>query len=112
MTGSGGRHSRTDVSHIASIVRTSSDGTDTGRKRCPRYSSGRPIRFLGYDPSPAPTTFAEAMEAQRRRLGWTYHLVANFVGVDHHTLLRWIKGGRVRLLRRKTFDSLGASATS
>lgn len=73
------------------------------------------IRFLGYDPSPPATTFAELIQAQRRRLGWTYRQAADFIGVDTHTLLRWTKGGRVKLLRRKIFDhlmGLGAGAVS
>ena len=71
------------------------------------------IRFLGYDPSPTATTFAELIELQRRKLGWTYHRVAGFIGVDDHSLLRWVKGGRVRLRRRQTIDrllALGAGA--
>ena len=64
------------------------------------------IHFLKYDPSPAPTTLAELIEAQRRRLGWTYRHAAGFIGVDDHTLLRWTKEGRVRLLRRESLDHL------
>jgi hypothetical protein len=60
--------------------------------------------FLGYDPSPEPPAFAELMEAQRRRLGCTHRQASGFIGVDGHTLMRWNRGGRVKLLRRKTLD--------
>jgi transcriptional regulator with XRE-family HTH domain len=64
------------------------------------------IQFLGRDPMPIAHTFAEKIEQQRRRLGWTYAETAQFINVDVHTVLRWKNGGRMMQLRRAAIDEL------
>lgn len=70
------------------------------------------IAFLGYDPLPAPANVVDRIEAQRRRLGWTYKQVAAFIGMGAHTLLNWKNSGEIRVLRRDAFDRLFALASS
>src|SRR5262249_38200163 len=43
------------------------------------------IRFLGYDPHPAPTTFGDAMASARRAMGWTIREAAQQAGIDEST---------------------------
>ncbi|MPZ31987.1 MAG: helix-turn-helix domain-containing protein [Rhodospirillales bacterium] len=50
------------------------------------------IDFLGYDPSPAPTTLAERLAAKRRATGMTFDQVANYLGWDPGTLTRYLNG--------------------
>ncbi len=43
----------------------------------------RPVmEFLGYDPTPAPKTLAERLEAKRRALGITFEQAAKYLGWD------------------------------
>ena len=48
--------------------------------------------FLGYDPFSAPTTLAERIASQRRRLGLSLKEAALKIGVDEDTFLRWDRG--------------------
>ena len=50
------------------------------------------VRFLGYDPSPEPTTLAERLDAKRRALGVTLVQVARHLGWDEGTLQRYLNG--------------------
>jgi transcriptional regulator with XRE-family HTH domain len=50
------------------------------------------VVFLGYDPTPTPTTLAERLEATRRLLGVTLAQVARFLGWDPGTLTRYLNG--------------------
>ncbi len=50
------------------------------------------VEFLGYDPTPVPTTLAERLKAKRRALGVTFHQVAQFLGWDTGTLTRYLNG--------------------
>ena len=50
------------------------------------------VRFLGYDPSPAPTTFGEAVVALRRSLGLDRPKLAARLGVDVKSALNWESG--------------------
>jgi transcriptional regulator with XRE-family HTH domain len=53
----------------------------------------RPVLdFLGYDPTPAPTTLAERLQAKRMELGVTFSQVARHLGWDPGTLARYLKG--------------------
>lgn len=70
------------------------------------------IAFLGYDPLPAPANVVDRIEAQRRRLGWTYNQVAAQIGVGARTLLKWRDGGEMRLLRHDAMDQLLALAST
>jgi DNA-binding XRE family transcriptional regulator len=47
------------------------------------------IRFLGYDPFPAPATWSERVAAKRRALGLTIEDAAKLAGVDPGTFGRW-----------------------
>jgi transcriptional regulator with XRE-family HTH domain len=50
------------------------------------------VQFLGYDPSPAPTTLAERLQTKRRALGITFEQVAKHLGWDPGTLTRYLNG--------------------
>jgi transcriptional regulator with XRE-family HTH domain len=50
------------------------------------------ILFLGYDPTPAPSSLAERVEAKRRSLGATLDQVAQYLGWDEGSLRRYVKG--------------------
>jgi len=50
-------------------------------KTKPVAAQFRPVvAFLGYDPTPEPTTLAERLEAKRRLLGTTFAQVARYLG--------------------------------
>lgn len=53
------------------------------------------IRWLGYDPLPAPVTLQEHMQATRRVRGWTVREAAKQLGVDPATWSIWERSGRV-----------------
>ncbi len=65
----------------------------------------RIIRFLGYNPYPAPHTLGEQLLTQRRRLGLSRKHMARELGVDVGTLKRWERGtsrpigARLRLVK-------------
>lgn len=46
------------------------------------------VRFLGYDPSPEPTTFGERVAAKRRSLGLARKRLAQQLGVDEASVRR------------------------
>jgi transcriptional regulator with XRE-family HTH domain len=50
------------------------------------------IRFLGYDPTPPPSSLPERLTAARRKLGLTQREMARRLGVDPSTLLGWEAG--------------------
>jgi len=59
----------------------------------PVASQFRPVvTFLGFDPSPAPTTLAGRLEAKRRVTGLTFEQVATHLGWDPGTLTRYFNG--------------------
>lgn len=49
-------------------------------------------RFLGRDPSPAPTSFGEALGALRRALGFDKRKLAATLGADVKSILNWEAG--------------------
>jgi transcriptional regulator with XRE-family HTH domain len=51
------------------------------------------VRFLGYDPTPAPTNFDEALTALQRRHGLPREVLAVRLGIERKTLFNWL-GGR------------------
>ena len=69
------------------------------------------IRWLGYDPSPAPKTLQERMRAVRRVNGWTIDQAARQMGVDPSSWGEWERTGRVAWpryrLRLEKFLSIG-----
>jgi transcriptional regulator with XRE-family HTH domain len=74
-------------------------------KTAPVPARFRPVvEFLGYDPTPAPKTFAELLEAKRRVPGVTFEQVAKYLGWDPGNLTRYVNGtwrmpaGRAALL--------------
>jgi transcriptional regulator with XRE-family HTH domain len=73
-------------------------GTDTYAnwekgKTEPVAAQFRPVvEFLGYDPTPAPTTLPERLEAKRRELGVTFSQVAQYLGWDEGSLTRYLNG--------------------
>ena len=50
------------------------------------------VEFLGYDPTPAPKTLAEHVEAKRRALGITFEQAAKYLGWDPGSLTRYLNG--------------------
>ncbi len=59
----------------------------------PVASQFRPVvAFLGFDPTPAPATLAERLEAKRRVTGMTFSQVARHLGWDEGTLTRYLNG--------------------
>lgn len=50
------------------------------------------VQFLGHDPTPAPETLAERLQAKRRELGVTFSQVARYLGWDEGTLTRYLNG--------------------
>jgi transcriptional regulator with XRE-family HTH domain len=62
-------------------------------KTRPVASQFRPVvTFLGYDPTPAPSTLAERLKAKRRELGVTFAQVARHLRWDPGTLTRYLNG--------------------
>ena len=47
------------------------------------------IRFLGYDPSPAPVTLPDRIRAARRRQGISQRELARKLGLDPATVQAW-----------------------
>jgi transcriptional regulator with XRE-family HTH domain len=53
----------------------------------------RPVlEFLGYDPTPTPTTLADRLQAKRRALGVTFEQVARYLGWDEGSRTRYLDG--------------------
>ena len=52
------------------------------------------ISFLGYDPSPAPTSIGEQLLAYRRCRGLSRKALAKIAEIDEATLWRWETGER------------------
>ena len=50
------------------------------------------VAFLGYDPTPAPKTLPERLEAKRRALGITFEQAAKYLGWDTGSLSRYLNG--------------------
>lgn len=50
------------------------------------------IAFLGYDPTPAPTSLAERFQAKRRSLGLTVEQAAQYLGWDEGSTRRYLRG--------------------
>ena len=71
------------------------------------------VEFLGFDPSPPPTTLRERLTAKRRALGATFEQVANYLGWDSGTLSRYLNGTwSIPPARAAALDTfLGASAS-
>jgi transcriptional regulator with XRE-family HTH domain len=54
------------------------------------------VRFLGYDPSPAPVSLPERIRAKRRREGISQRELAGRLGLDPGTVKVWEAGAVVR----------------
>jgi transcriptional regulator with XRE-family HTH domain len=71
-------------------------GTDTyanweNDKTKPVAAQFRPaVKFLGYDPTPAPDTLSERLTAKRRQPGVTFAQVARYLQWDPGTLTRYL----------------------
>lgn len=63
------------------------------------------VRFLGYDPSPPPTNFREAVKALRRSLGLDKRKFAARLGVDVKSVLNWEAGYSFPLRRTRRMIS-------
>ena len=50
------------------------------------------IGFLGYDPSPEPTSFGERLRVARRRVGLSAKALAREIGCDPETVGKWERG--------------------
>lgn len=53
------------------------------------------LRFLEYDPFPAPKTLAEELALKRSRLGWPQSRIAEMLGIDEATWAGWEAGRQV-----------------
>jgi transcriptional regulator with XRE-family HTH domain len=60
------------------------------------------IRFLGYDPTPEPTTLPERMRHYRRKNGLTIKEAAHRMGVDESSWGQWERTGLIRWERYRT----------
>jgi transcriptional regulator with XRE-family HTH domain len=58
------------------------------------------VRFLGYDPSPAPVSLPERIRATRRRQGISQEELARRLGIDPSTVTAWESGAVRRPYRR------------
>jgi len=65
---------------------------ETGKAIPSIRSIPRIIRFLGYDPSPAPRSLSEQLVAARRMLGFSRRRLARHLGIDEGTLAKWEEG--------------------
>ena len=83
-------------------------------RTAPVASQFRPVAaFLGFDPSPAPTTLAERLEAKRRATGMTFDQVAAHLGWDQGTLTRYLNGTwRMPANRRAALEVLLSAKSS
>ena len=54
------------------------------------------IRFMGYDPSPAPVSLPDRIRAARRRQGISQEELAHCLGLDPSTVGTWEAGTVVR----------------
>ena len=50
------------------------------------------IGFLGYDPSPEPTSCGEGLRVARRRVGLSAKALAKEIGCDPETVAKWERG--------------------
>ena len=64
---------------------------EKGYEPSARYWPGI-LRFLGYDPYPAPRSLGENLVAKRRQLGLSRKRMAARLGVDEGTMKRWERG--------------------
>jgi transcriptional regulator with XRE-family HTH domain len=60
------------------------------------------IRFLGYDPSPAPVSLPDRIRAARRRQGISQRELARCLGLDPATVWAWEAGAVVRPFPRSS----------
>ena len=51
------------------------------------------LRFLGYNPFPAPETLPARLVAKRRAMGWSISKAARQLGVDAGAWSDWERGG-------------------
>ena len=50
------------------------------------------INFLGYDPSPVPTSFGDRLRVARRKVGLSQRALAKEIGCDWTTAVGWERG--------------------
>ena len=62
---------------------------EKGRTEPPFEAVPGILRWLGYDPCPAPQTIAERLLAKRRAMGWSIRQAARQFGVDLGTWGDW-----------------------
>jgi transcriptional regulator with XRE-family HTH domain len=75
-----------EVAALMGIAKETYTNWETGKTK-PVASQFKPvIDFLGYDPSPEPTSLAERLQARRRSLGITFSEVARHLGWDEGRL--------------------------
>ena len=72
------------------------------------------VRFLGYDPTPAPTTLADRMRSYRQRLGLSIKEAAHRARVDESTWGSWERTGLIPWKRYRTLvdEFLAQQATN
>ena len=66
---------------------------EKGRAKVGETYYPKVIRFLGYDPNPAPRSLPERLRAARRALGLSQKALALRLGLDPSTVRAWEAGG-------------------
>ncbi|MPZ31997.1 MAG: helix-turn-helix domain-containing protein [Rhodospirillales bacterium] len=74
------------------VVKETYANWEKGKTEPVAYQFRPVVAFLEYDPSPAPTTLAERLEAKRRATGMRFSQVAKRLGWDEGTLTRYLNG--------------------
>jgi transcriptional regulator with XRE-family HTH domain len=82
-----------DVANQVGIAEDTYRFWETDRVRPEATSWKGIIEFLGYDPNPAPRTFAEHLRAKRRAVGLSQRELARRLGCHHSTIYRYEQDG-------------------
>jgi transcriptional regulator with XRE-family HTH domain len=101
-----------DVAAQIGVTADTVHNWETGKTVPPIAHMPAVIRFLGYDPGPAPTTLTERMRAYRIRLGLSIAEAALRLGVDEGSWGCWERTGeipweRYRMLVEKLLTAEG-----
>lgn len=85
---------------------------EKGRTEPPVAAMPAIFRFLGYDPFPEPRTLPERLLAERRKMGWSIKVAAEFVAVDPGTWRQWECGNMILYRKHRILVArlLGLSA--
>lgn len=100
-----------DAAELLTASIDSYRGWEADRVEPEAASWTRIVGFLGYDPSPEPTTLGEHLKRRRRALGLTQEQAASIMGVSPDSYQGWegdsyppLAAMRVRLMRFLGYD--------